>query len=282
MDGEREGASGLEEPLFPTGASSGLGARFARVARAAGATVIVAARRLDRLTALVGEERRIARQNMLVGLAVDEYGDERGTGDFLVRNVLGIDNDDRNGFFIGRNLKPIQLSSNFQFDLQPQVLVQRAIDGQTNNYIAPGSAVGSGTVTQPISAGDAFGLEAELSGRVWGWKTSLNADLSTLNPDNLDNGSRYWGELKNAVGLPWLGNVKTRLFGAYRYRTWNGSLGQTDVYSAFGGFANRKVPGSGASWPTTISGASASATTRLKPSKAQTSPTSGGRMSTPQ
>ena len=156
------------------------------------------------------------------------------------RWVLGIDNDDRNGFFIGRNLKPIQLSSNFQFDLQPQVLVQRAIDGQTNSYIAPGSAVGSGTVTQPISAGDAFGLEAELSGRVWGWKTSLNADLSTLNPDNLDNGSRYWGELKNAVGLPWLGNVKTRLFGAYRYRTWNGSLGQTDVYSAFGGFAEQK------------------------------------------
>ena len=27
-----------------------------------------------------------------------------------------------------------------------------------------------------------------------------------------------------------------RLFGAYRYRTWNGSLGETDVYSAVGGF----------------------------------------------
>ena len=38
-----------------TGASSGLGARFARVAAGAGATVIVAARRADRLTALVAE-----------------------------------------------------------------------------------------------------------------------------------------------------------------------------------------------------------------------------------
>ena len=35
-----------------TGASSGLGARFARVLHAAGATVVVTARRLDRLTAL--------------------------------------------------------------------------------------------------------------------------------------------------------------------------------------------------------------------------------------
>ena len=38
-----------------TGASSGLGARFARVARSAGAHVVVAARRAERLEALVGE-----------------------------------------------------------------------------------------------------------------------------------------------------------------------------------------------------------------------------------
>ena len=38
-----------------TGASSGLGARFARVAAGAGATVVVAARRADRLEALVTE-----------------------------------------------------------------------------------------------------------------------------------------------------------------------------------------------------------------------------------
>ena len=38
-----------------TGASSGLGERFARVLHAAGATVVVAARREDRLAALVGE-----------------------------------------------------------------------------------------------------------------------------------------------------------------------------------------------------------------------------------
>ena len=38
-----------------TGASSGLGARFARVLHGAGATVVVSARRTDRLEALVGE-----------------------------------------------------------------------------------------------------------------------------------------------------------------------------------------------------------------------------------
>jgi NAD(P)-dependent dehydrogenase (short-subunit alcohol dehydrogenase family) len=42
-----------------TGASSGLGARFAGVLAAAGATVFAAARRLDRLTALAADEPRI-------------------------------------------------------------------------------------------------------------------------------------------------------------------------------------------------------------------------------
>ena len=38
-----------------TGASSGLGARFARVLHAAGATVVLTARRLDRLESLAKE-----------------------------------------------------------------------------------------------------------------------------------------------------------------------------------------------------------------------------------
>ena len=58
-------ASAAPDPLAPfrldgrvvvvTGASSGLGERFARVVHAAGATVVVAARRADRLTTLVAE-----------------------------------------------------------------------------------------------------------------------------------------------------------------------------------------------------------------------------------
>jgi NAD(P)-dependent dehydrogenase (short-subunit alcohol dehydrogenase family) len=46
-----------ERTVIVTGASSGLGSRFARVAAAAGATVVVAARRRARLEALVDELR---------------------------------------------------------------------------------------------------------------------------------------------------------------------------------------------------------------------------------
>ena len=51
------------------------------------------------------------------------------------RWVFGIDNDDRDGFFVGRDLKPIELSENTLLSLQPQILLQRAIDGETNSYV---------------------------------------------------------------------------------------------------------------------------------------------------
>ena len=156
------------------------------------------------------------------------------------RWVLGTDNKDRDGFFVGRELKPIELSKNYTLSLQPQFLLQRAIDGKTNSYIAPGSSIDSGTVSQPVTAADLFGLEAELSGQTLGWKVDLNADLSTFNPQNFANGSRYWGDIRNDFDLPVIGSIDAHIFGAYRYKAWNGSLGETDIYSAYGAFLQKK------------------------------------------
>ncbi|WP_413324335.1 DUF3769 domain-containing protein [Synechococcus sp. MIT S9503] len=156
------------------------------------------------------------------------------------RWVLGIDNDDRSGFFVGRELKTIELTDNIRLDLQPQFLLQRAIDGSNDSYVAPGTSIDSSEMRQENAIGDLFGLEAELSGEVLGWNTKAEADISTFNPDNFMNGSRFWGNVNRFFKLPLLGEVETRLFAAYRYRTWNGSLGETDVYSAYGAFAEQK------------------------------------------
>ena len=156
------------------------------------------------------------------------------------RWVLGIDNDDRSGFFVGRELKPITLSKNLILDLQPQFLLQRAVDGSNNSYVAPGTSIDSAEVTQDNAIGDLFGLEAELSGELLGLNVEAEADISTFSPSNFINGSRFWGNVNRFIQLPLLGTVETRLFGAYRYRSWNGSLGETDVYSAYGAFAEQK------------------------------------------
>ena len=136
--------------------------------------------------------------------------------------TFGVDSEDRDGFFIGRNLQPIELARDFTLSLQPQFMAQRSIDGQT------------------FEVSELFGLEAELKGQLWGWDTTWEADISTFNPQDLADGSRYWGNLENDFELPWLGDITARLFGAYRYRTWNGSLGETDIYAALGGFIEQR------------------------------------------
>ena len=138
------------------------------------------------------------------------------------RFVVGIDNKDRGGLFVGRNLKPLTFGTSTELSLQPQVMLQRAVDGDFN------------------SAGDLFGLDAKLRGRYGAYKLSADADISSFDPADILSGSRYWGSFGRDIDLGGLGKLNTNLFGAYRYRTWNGSLGETDINSAYGVYAQTK------------------------------------------
>jgi hypothetical protein len=89
-------------------------------------------------------------------------------------------------------------------------------------------------VTQSVQSGDQFGLLAQWSDNRWGFASKATLDVSTFNTQNFANGTRSWGDVARNVRLPLLGDSTARLFGAYRYRTWNGSLGEQDVYSAYG------------------------------------------------
>jgi hypothetical protein len=148
--------------------------------------------------------------------------------------VTGFDQRDRDGVFVGYEAKPIVVAKTGTLQLQPQFMLQRTIDGVTNSYPLPGSPPGSAGVQQPVKAGDQFGLLARWTGERWGFTSKATLDVSTLNPDNFANGTRSWGDIARNVTLPLLGESTARLFGAYRFRAWNGSLGEQDVYTAYG------------------------------------------------
>ncbi|MCS5706556.1 DUF3769 domain-containing protein [Synechococcus sp. FGCU-3] len=150
------------------------------------------------------------------------------------RVVLGQDNTDRGGFFVGYKLTPIRFGDSGSLELQPQFLVQRAINGYTSSYPLPGQSAGDPPSSQPNAAGDLFGMVARLRTPIAGFRSDANLEISTFNPSNIANGTRSWGDMARSVRLPLLGDSTLRLFGAYRYRTWNGSLGEQDVYSAYG------------------------------------------------
>ncbi len=156
------------------------------------------------------------------------------------RWTYGIDNHHRDGLFIGRNLQPIELTRDFTLSLQPQFMVQRAIDGETTSYPAREKSLTSRDISQPTTIADLFGLKAELNGKLWDWGISLKSDISTFEPQRFADSIRFSGNSQKNMKLPWIGDVTARLFGATRYRMWNGSLGETEIYSALGGSIDQR------------------------------------------
>ena len=149
------------------------------------------------------------------------------------RWVIGIDKTDRDGYFLGyKFISPV--GEKGFLTVQPQFLIQRAINGSTDSYPLPGQSANAPAVLQPAKTSDLFGLEAKLLGRVGGFESDGRLEVSTFNPDNIANGTRGWGNFNRTVEMPLLGPSVWRLFGAYRYRTWNGTLGEQDIYSAYG------------------------------------------------
>ena len=158
------------------------------------------------------------------------------------RWVLASDAEDRDGMYLGYNLKPITLGNhNGTVNLQPQFMVRRALDGVTSSYVLPGQPAGASASSQPARIGDLFGLLARVDSKLLGFDVSAIADISTFDPSNFANGTRSWGDIQRNIDLPLLGSATARGFAAYRYKVWNGSLGQQDVYSAIGVSLEQKL-----------------------------------------
>ena len=158
------------------------------------------------------------------------------------RWVLGVDSEDRDGMYLGYNMAPIDVGRNGgKLKLQPQFMVRRALDGTTSSYVLPGEPIGGSAGNQPTRIGDLFGLLARLETPWRGFTVRGVADLSTFDPSNFANGSRSWLQLDRGLKLPVLGQLTARGFAAYRYRVWNGSLGEQDIYTAFGGLVEQNV-----------------------------------------
>jgi lipopolysaccharide export system protein LptA len=148
--------------------------------------------------------------------------------------AFGFDNLDRDGFYLGYNLKPIKIGQGGSLSLQPQLLVERAISGESSSFIAPGASLDSGNVTQSITAADAFGLLAKLQLPINRFNLSSDLSLATLNPENLSSGTRNTTRLTTPIPLPGHSSATAGLFGTYRERTYNGSLGLQNVIYAYG------------------------------------------------
>ena len=135
---------------------------------------------------------------------------------------IGYDKLDKDGYFIGRKLEPINLSEDIVIDLEPQFLIERSFKGYTNSFVNHGDSITSKRVKQESNLEDYFALNSRTKGKINNWNWEIKKQLNTFDSSKFLDALRLKTKLSKEVYF--LNSLWDKSFyGVYRDRVWNGS-----------------------------------------------------------
>jgi len=155
------------------------------------------------------------------------------TFDFQNRWDIGYDKLNKDGFFIGKKLNSIKIKNDLFLNIEPQFLFQRSLRGKTNSFVQRNYSLNSPRVERNISLSDYFALNSAIEGKIQNWDLKITKELNSFDLDKFSNSVRSRAELSKEINL-FNTNFVNRIFGAYRERIWNGSIGESEIYNAYG------------------------------------------------
>ncbi len=153
--------------------------------------------------------------------------------EFNPKWYIGTDKLDKDGYFIGRRLNPINIADDFSLKLEPQFLVERSIKGYTDSFINKGDSVTADRSRQDTSQEDYFALNSELKGKLDSWDFRIKKKLYSFDTQKIQDALRFKLNLSKEIDFlnsKW----KKSFFGVYRDRVWNGSIGESEIYIGYG------------------------------------------------
>jgi len=152
---------------------------------------------------------------------------------FESRWTVGYENLDKDGYFIGRKFKFLDLSDNFVLDLEPQFLIQRSLKGYTKSFVKKGDLITSERVKRNVSFEDYFALKSLVKGRVNSWDLEIENNLNSFDINKFSDAFRVKTSLSKKINF-FNAKWKKSFYGVYRDRVWNGSLGEAEIYLGYG------------------------------------------------
>ena len=146
---------------------------------------------------------------------------------------FGYENLDKDGYFIGRRINSIDINDDFVLDLEPQFLIQRSLKGYTKSFVNKGESITSDRVKRNSSFEDYFALKSKIRGTIKNWDLEIEKNLNSFDFEKFSNAFRVSSILKKEINFL---NSKwdKSLYGIYRERLWNGSLGEAEIYAGYG------------------------------------------------
>ncbi len=153
--------------------------------------------------------------------------------------TIGYDNLDKDGWFIGKKLDSINLSDDFIINLEPQFLIQRSFNGKTNSFVKKGDLITGEKVERDAKFADFFGLKSEIKGKVNNWDLEMVNQINSFDTNKFSDVLRSKSILNKEI---YLLNAKwdKSFYGVYRDRVWNGSLGESEIYTGYGSKLEKK------------------------------------------
>ncbi len=101
---------------------------------------------------------------------------------------FGYENLDKDGYYIGRKINPIDITDDFVLDLEPQFLIQRSLKGYTNSFVNKGDSITSKKVKRSASFQDYFALKSQILGRINNWDLEIDKNLNSLGEAEIYSG----------------------------------------------------------------------------------------------
>ena len=146
---------------------------------------------------------------------------------------IGYDKLNKDGYFIGRKLDAIKINNDLFLKIEPQFLLQRTLKGKTKSFAQKNYSLNSPRVERNISLSDYFGLNSSIEGKIQNWDLKLTKELNSFDLDKFANAFRTRAELSKEINF-FNATFVNRIFGAYRERIWNGSIGESEIHNAYG------------------------------------------------
>ena len=146
---------------------------------------------------------------------------------------IGYEKLDKDGLFIGRKLKSINFGDDFIIDLEPQFLIQRSLNGYTKSFVERGGLITGEKVKRDTEFADYFGFESQIQGKLNNWDLLIDNQINSFDFNKFSEAFRFKTILNREVNFL---NAKwdKSFYGVYRDRVWNGSLGESEIYTGYG------------------------------------------------
>ena len=161
------------------------------------------------------------------------FKDSQNPFAFQNRWNIGYDKLNKDGFFIGRKLNTVKINDDLSLNIEPQFLLQRILKGNTKSFVQRNYSLNSPKVERNISLSDYFALSSALEGKIQTWDFKMTQELNSFDLDKFANSIRTRAELSKEINL-FNTTFVNRIFGAYRERIYNGSIGESEIYNAYG------------------------------------------------